>query len=108
MLKGLMDKCAGFNIERERRVSEEYVEIVIFTADIAKWSDVFASEFGAPTKPAGIAPTSEHQELTADFGGISAGQILFSKKSGDDVVIIMFWPWQDGMHTTLKMVLLKN
>jgi hypothetical protein len=107
-LKEIIKKCDTLSIDEERRMSDEFCELVFYNKDTDEWNKIFADILDHAVKPAGIEPTEDDQYLTKDYGGILFGQTLFKKEFDDATVIAMFWPWQDGLHTTLKMVLLKK
>ena len=107
-LKEIIKKCGTLRIYEERCVTDEFYEIVFSNEDTDEWNKRFADIFGHAIKPAGIQPTKDDQYLTKDYGGIWLEQTLFRREFDDGTVIAMFWPWQDGIHTTLKMALLKK
>ena len=61
-----------------------------------------------PENMQGCLPTAGDLDLTRQTGGIRIEQTLFEKKTGDWTVIAKLWPWKDGLHTTLKMALLRE
>jgi len=91
-----------------RRNSDEFCELVFYNKDADEWNKIFADMLGHPIKPPGKDPTEGDQHLTRDYGGTWVDQTVFTKQFDDVTVIAMFWPWQDGVHTTLKMALLKK
>ena len=108
MLKEIMEKCSGLNIDEQRSITDDYVELVFLNKEIGAWRKVLTDSLGPEIKPAGVEPTESDLDLTKDFGGIHDNQTLFKKALDELVVIAMLWPWQDGVHTTLKIALLKN
>jgi hypothetical protein len=106
-LKEIMKKCGTLGIYEERRISDGFCELVFYNKDADEWSKIFADILGHAIKPAGTEPTENDQYLTKHFGGILFDQTLFKKEFDGVTVIAMFWPWQDGLHTTLKMFLLQ-
>ena len=107
-LREIIKKCATLRICEERCNTEEFYEVVFSNEDTDEWNKRFADILGHPKKPAGIQPTKDDQDLTKDYGGIWLEQTLFRRGFDDVTVIAMFWPWQDGIHITLKMALLKK
>jgi len=79
---------------------------VVLTKEVAEWSQVASEFFGPAIKPTGAKPDQESLQLTQSFGGIRDNQTLFKKELDGKTAIAMFWPWQDGVHTTLKMFVL--
>lgn len=104
-IREIIERCKKFNIYQQRKVTDNYAEIVMLTDEILSWSAIFNEAFGDPVSPAGMAPTAEHTQLTMEYGGIFAEQTLYKKDYPDRTVIAMFWPWQDGKRVTIKMVI---
>jgi hypothetical protein len=107
-LKEVIEQCNRLDIYEQRRVNDEYAELVFCTKDLGRWNNLLTDIFGPPAKPQGIKPTRKDLSLTKDYGGIRDNQTLFKKENGSTFAIAMFWPWQDGIHTTLKMACLKK
>ena len=89
-----------------RTTNDNYCELVFYTKDADKWSDCLAGKLGQPIKPAGSKPSKDDELITKDYGGIYNNQTLFKKEMESSIVIAMFWPWQDGINTTLKLAVL--
>lgn len=107
-VKEIFEQCHTLRIHEERCVTDEFCEIVFNNKDGDEWNKKCADILGHAIKPAGMEPTEDDQYLTKDYGGIWSDQTLFKKEFDDVTVIVMFWPWQDGVHTTVKMALLKK
>ncbi len=103
-LKEILDKCRALDVYMQRRISEEYSELVFFNRDTEQWNKILTDVLGPAIKPVGAPPTEVDLRLTKAYGGISDHQTLFKKEFDGIVVIAMFWPWQDNERTTLKMV----
>ena len=108
ILKDIIGKCSGLNIDEKRSIADDYVEIVFLNKEIGAWRKVLTDTLGPEIKPAGVEPTESELDLTKDFGGIRGNQTLFKKAFDDVIVIAILWPWQDGVRTTLKIALFKN
>ncbi len=108
MLKEIVEQCSGLGIYEKRDITDEYVELVFYNKEQDEWNRIFTDILGPVIKPAGLEPTEDDLRLTKDYGGIRINQTLFKKKFDGVTVIAMFWPWQDGMQTTLKIGLLKE
>lgn len=104
-LTEILEKYSDLSIEERRCISDDYVWLVFYNKEMEKWNKVFNNILGPALKAAGRAPTAEDMSLTEEYGGIRRNQTLFKKEFDDAVVIAMFWPWQDNIRTTLKMVL---
>ena len=96
----------GMKITETRCMHEEYVEIVFLNQDLTEWYKLLSAKLGEPRKGPGVEPTGSDLEVSRSTGGIWVNQTLFEKSFGDATVIAKFWPWSDGVHTTLKMALL--
>ncbi|MBL7196503.1 MAG: hypothetical protein ISS47_00235 [Candidatus Omnitrophica bacterium] len=107
-LKEIIDKCSELEVSEKRCISNEYDELVFYNKQTDEWNKIFTDILGPAIKPAGVKPTVDDLDLTKDYGGIYENQTIFKKDFDDVSVIAMFWPWQDNIHTTLKVVLLKK
>lgn len=107
-LNEIIEKCSMLSVHEKRCITDEYGELVFYNRETAEWNKIFADIFGLALKPAGVNPTEDDLYLTKDYGGIWVDQTLFKREFGDVIVIAMFWPWSDGIHTTLKMALLNK
>ena len=107
-LKEIIQRCSMLSIFEKRDSADEYNELVFYSKDIDQWYKIFADILGPAAKPEGVKPTKDVSALTKDYGGIYENQTLFKKEFDGATVIAMFWPWQSGVHTTLKLVLLKK
>jgi hypothetical protein len=105
-LKQIIERFNTLNIQQKRSIEDEYVEIVVLTKEIDQWSQVAGEFFGPAIKPMGAKPDHESLKLTQAFGGIRDNQALFKKELDGKTTVAMFWPWQDGVHTTLKIFVL--
>ena len=108
MIKEIFEKLSSLNIYEKRGITDEYCELVFFTKDTAEWEKILTGILGPASKPPKTKPTKEDQLLTKDRGGIHNDQTLFKKLLGGITVIAMFWPWQDDIHTTLKVAVIKK
>ena len=104
-LEELSERYSNLNICEKRTTTDEFRELVFYSKEIDDWTKVIASFLGAPIKPPGVKPSKQDRHLTEKFGGISDNQTLFSDEKS---LIAMFWPWQDEVHTTLKIARLKK
>lgn len=102
-LAPIVAAIAGLPVDEQRQRREQYVELVFFTRDTARWIEVLSAHLGPPAKSPGATPSAEQSKLASAYGGVHANQTLFSGTAGGVRVVAMFWPWQDGSHTTLKL-----
>jgi len=107
MLKEISDRCLELDVAEQRSITDNYCELVFYTKDLDRWNNLLTDIFGQALKPEGAEPTGLDQDLAEEYGGIYANQTLFKKEFGDSVVIAMLWPWQDHLHTTVKIAVLK-
>ncbi|MDB4349505.1 hypothetical protein OAA99_00965 [Omnitrophica bacterium] len=108
ILEKIIKRCDALSVYEERCASDEYYEIVFYTKDTDEWNKIFINVFGHPIKPAGARPTKHDLRLTKNYKGVYDNQTLFKKEFDDVTVIAMFWPWEDGNFTTLKMAVLRK
>ena len=108
MLKDIITQFDALDIREKRSITDAYCELVFYSKDIDRWNNICSDLFGKAVKPAGAKPTKDDLSLAEKYGGIFANQVLFKKDFGNFIVIVMFWPWQDATHTTLKMAVLNK
>jgi hypothetical protein len=107
MLKAILEKCAELELFERRTVEDEYCEVVAFTRDIEKWTTILGEVLGPPVKPPGTKPSREDKRSSKEYGGVNRDQTLFRREIDGRTVIVMFWPWGDGEHVTVKAAVLQ-
>lgn len=107
-LKEIAERINILKVFEKRQIKDNYIELVFFNKEINEWDKLLSGILGPAVKPAGVSPDKEAQKPARDYGGIYANQTLFRKDFNDTAVIAMFWPWQDGVHTTLKVILVNR
>ncbi|MBN3040433.1 MAG: hypothetical protein JW867_04835 [Candidatus Omnitrophica bacterium] len=107
-LDQIMEKCSSLPICEERRITDDYKELVFYTKDTEHWNKMLTEALGPALKPQGVKPTPDIQEIAKNYGGIHFNQTLYKYDNQDKTIIIMFWPWQDNAHTTMKMISLNK
>jgi hypothetical protein len=107
-IKELFSKISHLELYQNRVQTDDYCELVFYNRDSADWHQILTDTLGDARKHAGITPDASDMDLTRQSGGIRTDQTLFEKKTDDWTVIAKFWPWKDGLHTTLKMALLRK
>lgn len=105
--KDIIKKCSRLEVYEQRVVKDDYAELVFYTKDTAQWEKNIIGSLGPTIKSAETKPTKNALNLTKDHGGIWDNQTLFGKEFDGFSAIAMFCPWQDGEHTTLKIVFLR-
>lgn len=104
----IIEKCSMLNVHQQRYISDDFSEIVFYTREIDTWNKLLTDIFGPAVKPVGVKSTKDILRLTKNYGGVYENQTLFKKKFGNTNLIAMFWPWQDGIHTTLRINIVKK
>jgi len=106
-LAALFEQCKSLKTLEQRFDDENYKELVFFAEDLPRWREVIEGQCGPAEKLPGVEPSAAHQQLTQRYGGLSREQTLYNDRGENGHTIIMFWPWKDKKHITLKMVILK-
>lgn len=105
-LKEILNRCKKLQIHEVRSENEEYCEIVIYNSEIEEWAKTLTALLGPARKPEGVEPSDADLDLTRASGGIRVNQTLFEREFSNGAIIAKFWPWEDNVHTTLKMAML--
>lgn len=79
-------------------------EAVILRDELVNLAACLERFFGNPAWPSQNRMTIQMQEAIKGYGGIMPGQILYYWNHGPDTIFAMLWPWQDGNHTTVKVI----
>ena len=107
-IREVTEKCSVLNVHQQRCITDDYSELVFYSKEIDAWNKLFTDIFGPAIKPVGVKASKDDLRLTKDYGGVNENQALFKKELDDANLIAMFWPWQDGIHTTLRVATLKK
>ena len=107
-LKVILEEFGMPSVREVRRATDEYAEIVFYNEKLGEIDAVLRGMLGTPRKPAGLEPSSDDLNLTREYGGIWLNQTLFVGAYEGCEVMAMYWPWEDEVHTTLKMAYLKR
>jgi hypothetical protein len=105
-LREIINQCQGLAIHEVRCDEDDYFEVVISNDEMDEWDKILTTILGPARKPKGVEPNSKDLDLTKTSGGIRINQTLFERGFGSYTIIAKFWPWDDNLHTTLKMALL--
>ena len=108
ILNDILAKFKKLDIFERRQITDEYIEVVFYNKQTDKWNRVLTDILGPAMKSAGVKPSKNVKRLAEKYGGVYDNQTLFRKNFDSDTVIAIFWPWQDGVHTTLKIAVEKN
>lgn len=87
-----------------RTDADNYFEAVIIKSELKKLTEWLERFFGLPVFPSKNRLSFQARETIDGFGGVMPGQTLYFWNQGVDTIFAMLWPWQDGQHTTLKIV----
>lgn len=107
-LKQIIEKCSGLKISEQRCDEDEYKEFVIETKEVEGFNAVLTDILGEPAKGPGVKPTKDQLQLIKEYGGLRNNQTLFVKEFDAEKIIVMFWPWEDEVHVTVKMAVVKR
>ncbi len=117
-LETLVGKELCDSIVESRIDTGSYEEVVIPSSNIAEWNKILTEKLGPPlisTEEYEIVGSSEDVlsskidialESADSFGGISEGQTLYHGIYESNVILIMIWPWQNNINTTIKKAIL--
>ena len=90
--------------ETLRQDCDNYFEAVMINEELGKLNERLAKLLGEPAWPSKKRLPIEIQDMVKNFGGIMAGQTLYFKGERSGAFFAMLWPWQDGQHTTVKII----
>jgi len=93
-------KAAVF--EQVRVDSEDYFEGVILKENLEGLITRLNGIFGPALWPSKEELSKETGDVIEDFGGIMPGQTLYFCRQDNVSIFVMFWPWSDGQHITIK------
>jgi len=94
----------GLVFDTLRIDSDNYFEAVIVKNELAELTTRLQRLFGSPVQPSDKRLSLQVQEMIKEFGGIRPDQSLYFWNEGKDAIFAMLWPWQDGLHTTVKII----
>jgi len=98
----LRKELKNVRFEELRHDRDDYLEAVVKKDEFAKLTAVVEKILGTAIPQSQLPQGIEN--VIGKFGGIMHGQSLYLKNLGKDEVMAMFWPWQDGEHTTVKII----
>lgn len=100
----LIKELKEIKFEELRKDSENFFEAVVIKQDLMKLTKILEKFFGIPAWPSKDKISSQVQDTIKDFGGIMPNQTLYFSGGNEGVAFAMLWPWQDGIHTTIKII----
>lgn len=83
---------------------DNLLEAVVVKDEVAKLAACLEKFFGQPAWPSKNRMSLQMRKILDSYGGIMAGQTLYYWTKGPETMLAMLWPWQDGNHTTIKLV----
>jgi hypothetical protein len=106
LLKKFAKKFDSLRIHEKRKLTDKLYEVVFYSEDEEQWTKIFVAEFGPPIKKKGDSLPKDEQHWISNTHGIWEDQTLFGKIIDDGIAIAKFQPWKDGVHVTLRMMVL--
>ena len=100
----LINEVKSAVFESLRSDKESYFEAVFLNDELVKLGPKFEKFFGLPAWPSLNPLPSKIEGIIEEFGGIMPGQTLYFWNEGSDYIVLMLWPWNDAMHTTVKII----
>ncbi|RJP27198.1 MAG: hypothetical protein C4533_08300 [Candidatus Omnitrophota bacterium] len=94
----------GVDFDTLRTDCDNYFEAVILKEELEKLRTRLEKTFGSPAWPSKEKLSMQVRQTIDSFGGIMSGQTLYYNTDGKDAIFAMLWPWQDGQHTTVKII----
>jgi hypothetical protein len=94
-------KTCGF--EEVRVDTNELFEAVILKKGLDALMAKLTPIFGPPAWPSENKLSNEVGNIIQHYGGIMAGQSLYFTHLDNCPVFVMFWPWGDKEHITVKI-----
>jgi len=87
-----------------RTDEDNYFEAVVVKGEIDKLKQRLEKFLGGPAYPSADKLPPQTEKKIKEFGGIMSGQTLYFHNEGEKDIFAMLWPWQDGYHTTVKII----
>jgi len=102
--KDIKEKIKEVKFDSLRSDSDDAFEAVAVRDQMGVVTRCLDSLFGPAVFPSKNKLSDGINRVIAGFGGIMPGQTLYYNQEGKSVIFAMLWPWQDGVHTTLKII----
>jgi len=101
--KELIDDIKTCAFDEIRVDTNSFFEAVIMKNNLEALNAKLSSVFGAPIWPSENKLSDEASSIIKNHGGIMGGQTLYFTHMENDPVFVMFWPWGDKEHVTVKI-----
>lgn len=99
----LLQQIKKVHLEEKRTDLPEWLEVVVDKGHLEEMRPILENYFGPPLKPAGQAPSREARKIVEGLGGVRPNQTLYHAEKNGAAYLAMFWPWEDGILTTVKI-----
>lgn len=99
--KQLMRELKAVVFDPLREETDTLMEGVVAGDQVQKLSACLTGFFGSPVEPQDLAVPAI-KALVDNHGGLMSGQTLYCCSVHQKHLGVMLWPWQDGVHTTVK------
>jgi hypothetical protein len=93
----------NFGLDTVRVETNEYMEAVIEKGKLTELHARLFEFMGPIAWPSDNPIPDDVKAIISKYGGIMKGQTLYFMKKGAKVLFAMLWPWNDGVHITLKL-----
>lgn len=98
------DEVKKIQFDTLRMDCDNLLEAVVAKEELNTLVGSLEKFFGRPAWPSKNRMSLQMRKTLDSYGGIMAGQTLYYWAKGPEILLAMLWPWQDGAHTTLKLV----
>jgi hypothetical protein len=102
--RDLCQEIKGINFESVREDNADYFEAVLVKTGLKELTAKLDRLLGLPAWPLDQGLSVQIKKEIEDFGGIIPGQTLYRSCQGEKIFFAMLWPWQDGLHITVKII----
>jgi hypothetical protein len=103
-LRELIDSIKKVKVMELRNDKDDFFEAVVMRRKLIGLSTAFKECFGAPVWPLDKRLPLQLIRKINKHGGIREGQTLYVRRNAKHTVVAMLWPWQDNIHTTVKII----
>lgn len=100
----IKDEVKNFRLDTLRIDCDNLFEAVVVKDELSKLVKRLEGFFGQPAWPSKERLSFKVRETVDVYGGIQPGQTLYFRNEKEGDLFAMLWPWQDGQHTTIKII----
>lgn len=100
----LREALKGVVFDSKRVDCDNFFEAVVVHEEMQKLVERLRRFLGEPVWPSKNRLSFDMEKRVEEAGGLMPGQTLYYTGSGENTVFAMLWPWQDGKHTTVKII----